>query len=140
MTEKISININLTKKRIVAMVLAVYFCLLGASYFGLHRAQDDWQIAYLRWDQATLISGEIVDIKALKASLKALVEGYFLELRQKWEDSGKTVVRLSQVTMRLLEGEGVLDVSGVTLNGAAVNVETGELEVPVLGQVSLTME
>lgn len=52
------------------MVLAVYFCLLGASYFGLHRAQDDWQIAYLRWDQATLVSGEIVDIKALKASLK----------------------------------------------------------------------
>lgn len=80
------------------------------------------------------------DKEALKASLKALVEGYFLELRQKWEDSGKTVVRLSQVTMRLLEGEGVLDVSGVTLNGAAVNVETGELEVPVLGQVSLTME
>ena len=38
MTEKISISINLTKKRIVAMVLAVYFCLLGASYFGLHRA------------------------------------------------------------------------------------------------------
>ena len=72
--------------------------------------------------------------------MKALVEGYFLELRQKWEDSGKTVVRLSQVTMRLLEGEGVLDVSRVTLNGAAVNVETGELEVPVLGQVSLTME
>lgn len=70
MTEKISISINLTKKRIVAIVLAVYFCLLGASYFGLHRAQDDWRIAYLRWDQATLISGEIGDIKALKASLK----------------------------------------------------------------------
>ncbi|MBF9688922.1 hypothetical protein IHQ91_09265 [Bifidobacterium dentium] len=63
-------HINMTKKRIVAIVLAVYFCLLGASYFGLHRAQDDWQIAYLRWDQATLISGEIGDIKALKASLK----------------------------------------------------------------------
>ena len=61
MTKKISISINLTKKRIVAIVLAVYFCLLGASYFGLHRAQDDWQIAYLRWDQATLISGEIVE-------------------------------------------------------------------------------
>ena len=63
-------HINMTKKRIVAIVLAVYFYLLGASYFGLHRAQDDWQIAYLRWDQATLISGEIGDIKALKASLK----------------------------------------------------------------------
>ena len=45
-----------------------------------------------------------------------------------------------EVMRNALEGEGVLDVSGVTLNGAAVNVETGELEVPVLGQVSLTME
>ncbi len=81
-----------------------------------------------------------VDTTALRARLKAAVEGYFLELRKQWENVGKTVVRLSGVTMRLLEEDGVLDVSGVTLNGGAANLETAELEVPVLGTLTLTVE
>lgn len=80
------------------------------------------------------------DTQGLPASLRNAVEEYFLELRQKWESAGKTVVRLSRVVMKLLEGEGVLDVSGVTLNGTAANLETTELEVPVLGELTLTVQ
>ncbi len=80
------------------------------------------------------------DTEGLSDSLRNAVEEYFLELRQRWEGTGKTVVRLSRVVMKLLEGDGVLDVSNVTLNGTAANLETAELEVPVLGELTLTVQ
>lgn len=89
---------------------------------------------------ATVTVQSGADKAALQARLKAAVEGYFLELRKQWESAGKTVVRLSGVVMKLLEEDGVLDVSGVTLNGGAANLETAELEVPVLGTLTLTVE
>ena len=58
-----------------------------------------------------------------------------LELRKEGEDSNSLIVRKARIEALILNIEGVLDVSNVTLNGGTENISLKEFEVPVLKEV-----
>lgn len=71
----------------------------------------------------------------IKPRAEEALEAYFLEMRKAWEN-GNLVVRISQIENRLLNLEGVLDVSDTTLNGVSGNLPVEIDQLPVLGGVS----
>lgn len=97
---------------------------------------------------AALSVGGGYTLDQLKPLLVEAVEAYFLSIRQDWdtpETSGRTDyaswVYAARVTAAMLSVRGVINVTDLTLNGAAEDLalsETGELQqVPVLGEVAL---
>jgi uncharacterized phage protein gp47/JayE len=64
------------------------------------------------------------------------VDGYFKELAQSWEDSEGLIVRISQIETRFLEIEGVLDISGTTLNGGTTNLTLTYDQIPLRGTLN----
>lgn len=64
------------------------------------------------------------------------VQDYFGELAQSWSGQDQPlVVRVSQVESRVLALDGVLDIAGTQINGAAENCELPADHIPVLGSV-----
>jgi Uncharacterized homolog of phage Mu protein gp47 len=63
------------------------------------------------------------------------IDNYFLELGKAWADSGNLIVRISQIETRLLEVEGILDISGTKINGTEQNLMLDKDAIPVRGDV-----
>ena len=64
------------------------------------------------------------------------IEQYFHDLRKTWVESENLIVRISQVESKILASEGVLDVSGTTLNGSSSNLILDADVIPVRGSVN----
>lgn len=73
----------------------------------------------------------------MQAAVQACVDEYLAELREQWADADNTVVRLSQLEARILALDGVVDISGLKLDGAAANLILSAEEFPVRGDVSV---
>lgn len=76
------------------------------------------------------------DYEACKGYIEEAAEGYFAELREQWADSGRIIVRISQLETRILGCPGIVDITDTMLNGAAVNLMLGADEIPVRGEIS----
>jgi uncharacterized phage protein gp47/JayE len=70
----------------------------------------------------------------IKSRVMETLEEYFLELRKNWE-SENLVVRISQIENRILNLDGVLDVTDTTINGVAENLLVARENLPMLGEV-----
>lgn len=62
---------------------------------------------------------------------------YLESLRIVWEDNESLVVRISQIESKILNIEGVLDVTETTINGQTSNVKVTEAYLPILGSVEV---
>ena len=92
----------------------------------------------------TLQSGE--DISSYKTEILSIIDDYFSELNEKWPDTkiDKTtvkknkgiIIRTAQIESRILNLDGILDVSHTKLNGIEENLELGVDELAVRGDVS----
>jgi uncharacterized phage protein gp47/JayE len=82
----------------------------------------------------TLDSG--YDWSMVSADVIAAMEAYLLELRTVWATSSVNYVRIAQIETRILAIEGIIDISGTTINAVAANLTLGEYEIPVLGVVT----
>ncbi|MFD2329111.1 baseplate J/gp47 family protein [Cohnella sp. GCM10020058] len=83
----------------------------------------------------TLRSG--FTIGQVRANIEAAVEEYLLTLRRSWAGVPEIVVRIAPMEARMLSVDGIADVTGTKLNGAAANVVlTGE-QIPRRGTVTL---
>ena len=94
------------------------------------------------------VSGKTIDIvtnityqngwnwDATKSYILNAVDQYFKELGKEWEDSENLIVRISQLESKILSCEGVIDVSGTTLNGFTANISLDVNEIPVRGTVN----
>lgn len=71
----------------------------------------------------------------VKPRIEASIDAYFKEIAQEWEQKSAGVIRLSQIEYRILNVEGVLDVTNTALNGKAANLILGADEIPVRGDV-----
>lgn len=99
---------------------------------------------------ATLTLRPGYTVEQVTPLITAALEGYFLNTRKEWAaqlGDGATVlynadIYLSLVTAAIVSVTGVLNVSGLTLNGSAADVtltQSGALQqVPVLGTVTLS--
>lgn len=73
---------------------------------------------------------------ALQPYAQAMIDAYFLELSQAWQDEAQIIVRISQIEARYLNLTGVVDISGTTLDGVAANKVLGANEIPERGVIS----
>jgi len=74
--------------------------------------------------------------EALQTQAIAALEDYMLELRSDWANQGSLIVRIAQIETRLLAIEGIIDISGTTINGDANNLTLTTYQIPVLGSVT----
>lgn len=73
----------------------------------------------------------------VKGYVTDAVNAYFLELAKSWADQEEALVcRISQVESRLLDIDGILDIAGTKLNGAATNYALTLDHIPVLGEIT----
>ena len=72
----------------------------------------------------------------VKGAVEDAVDAYFHELNQAWADSERLVIRISRLESRILEIEGILDITETKLNGSPQNVILGEDEIAIRGNVS----
>lgn len=72
----------------------------------------------------------------LKSAITDAMNAYLLEIRTAWANETASVVRISQIETRILNIQGVIDVSGTKINGTASNLALGAYEIPVLGVIT----
>jgi len=72
----------------------------------------------------------------IQSALEQTIEDYFNELNQSWGNEKNLVVRISRIESRILDLEGVLDVSDTELNGLQRNIEIDADNIVVRGQVN----
>ena len=87
--------------------------------------------------EITLAEGAVWDVAV--ADITNRIDAYLGELRKTWADSEYLTVRVSYLESRVLEVEGVLDVSGCSINGNGKNLVLGADEVPVLGEIGVSV-
>lgn len=83
--------------------------------------------------EITLQSGYVWE--DVKPAVEAAINDYFAELRRQWADSETLVVRISQIEVRILAINSIVDIRNTKLNGQQQNIEIGSYEIPVLGEV-----
>ena len=76
---------------------------------------------------------ETVGIKVKKA-----IDDYFLELRKTWESQQDgIIIRRAYIESKVLDIDGIKDVTTTTLNGEANNISTKPYDLPVLGRLDV---
>lgn len=86
--------------------------------------------------QLTLESG--FGISEVLPLVKSAIESYLCELRKVWGDTDNLVVRVSQIETRLLSVSGVIDAENIMINGERKNIVLSRLQIPVLGEVTIS--
>lgn len=72
----------------------------------------------------------------MQEAVREAIDSYLSELRKAWGNTDDIIVRVAQIESRILALEGVLDISGTTLNGTAGNLTLGKNRIPALGTVT----
>lgn len=63
------------------------------------------------------------------------IQSYFDELTSTWADQDNVTVRVSQIETKILGVDGVIDVTGTTINEGTQNISLAYNAIPVLGVV-----
>lgn len=71
-----------------------------------------------------------------KSYILNAIDQYFKELGQAWDEQENLIIRISQLESRIISCDGILDISGTTLNGSASNLSLAVDEIPVRGTVN----
>ena len=74
--------------------------------------------------------------ETMKESIEAIIDSYFLDLRQAWASNDNLIIRTSQIESQLLGLTGIVDINMVQLNGEEGNVVLNSDSIPVRGDVS----
>lgn len=84
---------------------------------------------------ATIVLAEEADLGTVTEAVKTNLTEYLREIAFA---EGTTYVSYAQLSSVVSSTEGVLDQSGLQVNGGSVNIPLTDRQVPVLGEVSLT--
>lgn len=76
------------------------------------------------------------DWLSVQGYVNTAIDKYFAELSASWADQDNIVVRISQIESSLLSINGVLDITGTTLNGTESNLAIDKDSIPIRGTVS----
>lgn len=71
----------------------------------------------------------------VKSQIEDAVKMYLSELRSEWESQESLTVRIWQVEARLMDIQGIMDISNTTINGEGQNLVLGGAQIPVFGGV-----
>ena len=68
--------------------------------------------------------------------MKKAIQDYFDSLAKTWDEQENLVVRVSQIETKVLNVEGVIDITGTKINGGTQNISLTSNAIPVLGVVT----
>ncbi|EGT4599334.1 baseplate J/gp47 family protein [Clostridioides difficile] len=71
----------------------------------------------------------------IKAVAEETIDDYLNELNMSWEDEENLIVRISQIEIRLLSIDGVLDITNTMINDVASNFSVDKDSIVVRGEV-----
>lgn len=74
-----------------------------------------------------------------RKGIEAAIADYLLGIRKAWKDGNESeyaIVYISRLESAVLDVDGVLDISGTTLNGKAANLTLTSEQVPIPGEVT----
>lgn len=74
--------------------------------------------------------------ETVQEDVKNAIKSYFVELAKTWADSQNLIVRVSQIETKILNVEGVIDITGTKINGGTANISLDATSIPVLGVVT----
>lgn len=73
----------------------------------------------------------------VESYVQAAVDTYFQELGKTWADQTSNItVRVSQIENRLMDIEGIMDITNIKLNNTAANLQLSENVVPSRGEIT----
>lgn len=72
----------------------------------------------------------------LKGQITDAIKLYMLELRKEWSSQDFLIIRIAQIESRLLQIEGISDVTRTTINGQGANLQLQPNEIPIFNSVS----
>lgn len=73
----------------------------------------------------------------MKANVEQAVKEYFTDLAREWADlEDHLIIRISRVESRILNVEGILDVTGTKINGKPENLVLPIDTIPVIGNLT----
>lgn len=72
----------------------------------------------------------------VKANVQSAIDDYLQELNEDWDSCDNIIVRISQIESRMLNVEGVLDISNTKINNSATNLSVGADVVVVRGDMT----
>lgn len=77
--------------------------------------------------------------EVLKEQIGNAVDAYLGELRASWEGLGEhgCIIRISQLEAKILQIQGIYDISDTRINGAAENLELSKYQIPIYGGIEI---
>ena len=64
------------------------------------------------------------------------IQDYFVALAKDWANQSGITVRVSQVETKVLSVDGVIDITGTTINGGTQNIVLASDAIPVMGGIT----
>lgn len=87
-------------------------------------------------DIATTVELNDVEWGTIETEVGEIISNYLLELRKTWAEENTLIVRIAQIESRILNVDGVVDISNTKINGKAENLTLDKYEVPIFGGVT----
>lgn len=76
------------------------------------------------------------DWALLELDIQTMIDEYFLELKNNWQDNSQIIIRIAQIESRALGIKGVIDIQDTLINGLSENLAIDENSIPVRGVIS----
>lgn len=68
--------------------------------------------------------------------IEKAISDYILSVAKKWQKATAHVVRIAQIEAAILNIDGIIDVTGMTINGQKENIVLTEYKIPEMGEVT----
>ena len=72
----------------------------------------------------------------VKTAVTKAIQDYFVALAKDWANQSGITVRVSQVETKVLSVDGVIDITGTTINGGTQNIVLASDAIPVMGGIT----
>lgn len=81
---------------------------------------------------------ELNDVEwgTIETEVGEIISNYLLELRKTWAEESNLIVRIAQIESRILNVDGVVDISNTKINGKTENLTLDKYEVPIFEGVT----
>lgn len=109
---------------------------IGVAPIG-HRVTIEGVSGKWVWVTVIVVLDEGATVSLVQEPIQSAIEEYYLELRKDWHNQSALVLRVAQVSARLLSIPGVNDIVNISFDDAEGNVSLDANEIPILAGVGV---
>lgn len=85
----------------------------------------------------TLTLKQSITTEIIQEEIESVINDYLLSLKRDWQDLEEITVRVAQLESRILNVDGVIDITNTLVNGSTANIILSSEYIPKLGEVVL---